>query len=87
VVDTLRRGDPYSRWLLIFDNAANPEGIHIDFPRACSGVIRLTGLKMLPKAGLQRTCPDVHQSWTLECPARHQPRLQANPRVHPIHTE
>ncbi len=27
VLDALRRGDPYSRWLLIFDNADQPEEV------------------------------------------------------------
>src|SRR5437016_5846442 len=27
VLDSLRRGDPYDRWLLVFDNADQPESI------------------------------------------------------------
>ena len=32
VLDALRRGDPFSRWLLVFDNADQPEQIREYFP-------------------------------------------------------
>ena len=32
VLDALRLGNPYNRWLLIFDNADQPEGIRHYFP-------------------------------------------------------
>lgn len=37
VMDALRKGHPYRRWLLIFDNAARPETINEYIPRAPSG--------------------------------------------------
>lgn len=32
VLDSLRRGDPYRRWLLVFDNADQPEAINDIIP-------------------------------------------------------
>lgn len=39
VLDALRRGDPYSRWLLIFDNADQPEEINHLVPRGPGDVL------------------------------------------------
>lgn len=39
VLDALRRGDPYSRWLLIFDNADQPEEINDLIPRGPGDVL------------------------------------------------
>jgi tetratricopeptide (TPR) repeat protein len=39
VLDALRRGEPYSRWLLIFDNADQPEEINDLIPRGPGDVL------------------------------------------------
>src|SRR5215472_11592054 len=39
VLDALRRGEPYSRWLLIFDNADEPEDINDLIPRGPGDVL------------------------------------------------
>lgn len=39
VLDALRRGDPYDRWLLIFDNADQPEDINEIIPRGPGHVL------------------------------------------------
>ncbi|HKR50187.1 MAG TPA: FxSxx-COOH system tetratricopeptide repeat protein [Pseudonocardiaceae bacterium] len=39
VLDALRRGDPYERWLLIFDNADQPEDINEIIPRGPGHVL------------------------------------------------
>ncbi|GAA3023302.1 FxSxx-COOH system tetratricopeptide repeat protein [Streptosporangium longisporum] len=39
VLDALRRGDPYSRWLLVFDNAERPEEINEIIPRGPGHVL------------------------------------------------
>ncbi|MFF0310931.1 FxSxx-COOH system tetratricopeptide repeat protein [Streptosporangium sp. NPDC004379] len=39
VLDALRRGEPYSRWLLIFDNADQPEDINEIIPRGPGHVL------------------------------------------------
>jgi tetratricopeptide (TPR) repeat protein len=39
VLDALRRGEPYSRWLLIFDNADQPEEINSIIPRGPGDVL------------------------------------------------
>jgi tetratricopeptide (TPR) repeat protein len=39
VLDALRRGDPYNRWLLIFDNADQPEEINDLIPRGPGDVL------------------------------------------------
>jgi tetratricopeptide (TPR) repeat protein len=39
VLDALRRGEPYSRWLLIFDNADQPEDINDLIPRGPGDVL------------------------------------------------
>src|SRR5579859_1539732 len=39
VLDALRRGDPYDRWLLIFDNADQPEDINQLIPRGPGDVL------------------------------------------------
>ncbi|SEG16186.1 Tetratricopeptide repeat-containing protein [Thermomonospora echinospora] len=39
VLETLRRGEPYSRWLLIFDNADEPEELNDVLPRGPGHVL------------------------------------------------
>jgi tetratricopeptide (TPR) repeat protein len=39
VLDALRRGDPYSRWLLVFDNADQPEDIAEFLPQGPGDVL------------------------------------------------
>jgi hypothetical protein len=39
VLDALRRGEPYDRWLLIFDNADQPEDINDIIPRGTGHVL------------------------------------------------
>ena len=39
VLDSLRRGEPYSRWLLIFDNADEPEELQDLFPQGPGHVL------------------------------------------------
>lgn len=39
VLDALCRGKPYSRWLLIFDNADEPEDINVLIPRGTGDVL------------------------------------------------
>jgi tetratricopeptide (TPR) repeat protein len=39
VLNALRRGDPYDRWLLIFDNADQPEDINDSIPRGPGHVL------------------------------------------------
>ncbi|MEU8203572.1 FxSxx-COOH system tetratricopeptide repeat protein [Streptosporangium sp. NPDC049046] len=39
VLDALRRGEPYSRWLLVFDNAEQPEDINEIIPRGPGHVL------------------------------------------------
>ena len=39
VLDALRRGDPYSRWLLVFDNADQPEDIKELLPQGSGDVL------------------------------------------------
>lgn len=42
VLDALRRGDPYSRWLLVFDNADQPEDLNTVIPRDGPGDVLIT---------------------------------------------
>jgi hypothetical protein len=42
VLDALRRGEPYSRWLLVFDNADRPEDISDVIPRDGPGHVLVT---------------------------------------------
>ena len=39
VLDALRRGEPYAKWLLIFDNAEQPEDINEIVPRGPGHVL------------------------------------------------
>jgi hypothetical protein len=39
VIDALRRGEPYGRWLLIFDNAENPDELNSVIPRGPGHVL------------------------------------------------
>lgn len=39
VLDALRRGEPYSRWLLVFDNADQPEDLNDILPRGPGHVL------------------------------------------------
>ncbi|GAT70633.1 cytochrome C [Planomonospora sphaerica] len=39
VLDALRRGDPYSKWLLVFDNAELPEDVNDVIPRGPGHVL------------------------------------------------
>jgi hypothetical protein len=41
-LDALRRGEPYSRWLLIFDNADQPEDLNDIIPRDGPGNVLIT---------------------------------------------
>ncbi len=40
--DALRRGDPYARWLLIFDNADSPQDLEAFLPGGPSGHVLIT---------------------------------------------
>ncbi|MFD3579100.1 FxSxx-COOH system tetratricopeptide repeat protein [Streptomyces sp. NPDC058644] len=42
VLDALRRGDPYSRWLLVFDNAENTETLAPFLPNSRLGAVLIT---------------------------------------------
>ncbi|MFB6841431.1 FxSxx-COOH system tetratricopeptide repeat protein [Streptomyces sp. NPDC056361] len=42
VREALRRGDPYTRWLLVFDNAENVEAVRPYFPTGGTGKILIT---------------------------------------------
>ncbi|MEV5954695.1 FxSxx-COOH system tetratricopeptide repeat protein, partial [Streptomyces sp. NPDC051987] len=42
VREALRRGDPYDRWLLVFDNAENVEAVRPYFPTGGTGKILIT---------------------------------------------
>ncbi|MGW7080303.1 FxSxx-COOH system tetratricopeptide repeat protein [Streptomyces sp. NPDC054866] len=42
VLDALRRGDPYSRWLLVFDNAENAESLAPYLPNSRLGTVLIT---------------------------------------------
>ncbi|MFI8822661.1 FxSxx-COOH system tetratricopeptide repeat protein [Streptomyces sp. NPDC053431] len=42
VREALRRGEPYSRWLLVFDNAENVEAVRPYFPTGGTGKILIT---------------------------------------------
>jgi len=42
VVEALRRGNPYSRWLLVFDNAEDPRAVREYFPHGAVGQILVT---------------------------------------------
>lgn len=42
VLDALRRGEPYSRWLLIFDNADQPDELNTLIPRDGPGDVLIT---------------------------------------------
>ncbi|MER5212380.1 FxSxx-COOH system tetratricopeptide repeat protein [Streptomyces sp. NPDC002838] len=42
VLDALRRGEPYSQWLLVFDNAENPREVRKYFPSDGPGRIVVT---------------------------------------------
>lgn len=42
VIEALRRGDPYHRWLLVFDNAEDPAAVREYFPPSTHGHILVT---------------------------------------------
>lgn len=42
VVEALRLGDPYGRWLLVFDNAEDPQSVREYFPASATGRILVT---------------------------------------------
>ncbi|CCK25435.1 hypothetical protein BN159_1056 [Streptomyces davaonensis JCM 4913] len=42
VLEELRRGKPYGRWLLVFDNADNPESVRHYFPSGGPGDVLVT---------------------------------------------
>ncbi len=65
VLDALRRGEPYRRWLIVFDNADQPEDIDGLIPAGSSGVASdvLITSRNHRWEGVIRTVPmDVFQS-------------------------
>ena len=59
VLDALRRGDPYRRWLLVFDNADQPEDLNTIIPRDGPGDVLITSRNPRWHAVVETVAVDV----------------------------
>ncbi|WP_433173917.1 FxSxx-COOH system tetratricopeptide repeat protein [Actinoallomurus sp. CA-150999] len=59
VLDALRRGDPYDRWLLIFDNAGDPESILRLIPADGPGHVLITSRNQEWESAVDTVAIDV----------------------------